>query len=122
MIPLVIIIMLLSLSILISRQYILIREWYIWACMLTETYMRGESDQSKLKVLLLVGAKKFPFAIRILPKSMLCSFIQYAEKDFRNNDHSMRNYHRIVQGIEQYDDDYTTLLELIDHVCEEEEA
>ncbi len=122
MIPLVIAIVVLSVSILISRQFILIKEWYVWAYMLTETYMKDELESRKLEVLKTVGYMRFPITTTILPQNFLCRFVQYVKKDFMDHDNAMKNYNRLVQGISLYDKDYSFLLHLIEDVGKKEEA
>lgn len=111
---LIIAIILLSVSILISRQLLLMKEWFLWACMLVETFMKGVAESRKLKVLRLAGKKHFRIVLLLIPDSIFRIMIQRVKKNLKDNDHSLKNYNRLVQGIALYDKDYTELLFLIE--------
>lgn len=98
------------------------KEWYLWACMLTEIYMRGEPESRKIDVLQIIGSKRFPITNRIIPKRIFQRIMRYVEEDLRENDNSMKNYNQLVQGIALYDKDYTFLLRLIEDVGKREKA
>lgn len=122
MIPLIIAIILLSVSILISRQLLLMKEWFLWACMLVETFMRGVDESRKLSILKKAGKKRFCFSLFLVPNRLFRFMIQQVEKNLRDNEHSMKNYSRLVQGIALYDKDYTELLSLIEEAGKKEKA
>lgn len=122
MIPLVVAIILLSVSILVSRQFLLMKEWFLWACMLVGTFMRGEAESRKLKILKQAGRKHFRITVSLLPERLFRVMIRYFEKDLCDSDHSVKNYNRLVQGIALYDKDYSYLLSLIDDDGKREKA
>lgn len=122
MVYLIAVIILLSVSILVSRHYLLMKEWFLWACMMVGTFMRGQAESRKLKVLKEAGKKRFPMTIKVLPKVLFAKFIYQVQKILMDNDHTMKNYNLLVRGIALYDKDYSELLQLIDHEGKEEEA
>lgn len=122
MIPLITAILVLSVGIFISQKCLLRKEWYLWVCMIIETYMRGNPESKKLEILQKAGRNRFPATSKILPNRMYQRVMCYAEKDLRENYNSMKNYYVLVQGIALYHKDYTFILRLIEDVGKREKA
>lgn len=122
MIPLIVAIVLLSVSILVSWYFLLMKEWFLWACMLAGTFMRGVTDDKRIEVLKKAGRKRFRIVLTILPDCVFRRFIYYVEKDLKDSNNSMKDYQRLVQGIALYDKDYSMLLSLIDDMGKREKA
>ena len=122
MIPLIAAILVLSGSILISRQFLLMKEWHLWACMLVETFMRGELSSRKIEVLKRAGRNRFPITTKMIPMCIYRRLLSNVKKDLEDSNNSMKNYDRLVQGIAFYNKDYTVLLRLVDDVGKREKA
>jgi len=122
MIFLIAAIILLSVSILVSRHYLLMKEWFLWASMMVGTFMRGQAESRKLKVLREAGGKRFPLTIKILPEALFAKFIHRVQMVLMDNDHTMKNYNLLIQGIALYNKDYSDLLQLIDREGKTEKA
>lgn len=122
MILLVAAIILFSVSILVSREFLLIQEWFLWACMLVGSFMRGEAESRKLEVLKISASKRFSLFVRIFPEAMWKAFIQRVENEIYAKEYTLVNYNRLIHGIAQYGDDYTNVMKLIEDMREKDKA
>lgn len=98
------------------------KEWHVWACILIETFMRGELDRSKIEVLKRAGRNRFAVTTKFIPMSIYQGLLSNVKKDMEDRINSMKIYNRLIQGIACYDKDYTVLLCLIDDVGKREKA
>lgn len=114
MILLVVTIMAICVGIIIGRKFLLLKDWYIWAYLLTSTYMYDGWDCRKVNLLYCVGALRFPLSIRLVPRKVWVRLENMARKECMDKQNALKNYHRIIQGIEQYETDYAILIRLVD--------
>lgn len=84
--------------------------------------MRGVAESRKLKVLKLAGKRHFRLSLLFVPDSIFRIMILRVERNMKDNDHSLKNYNRLVQGIALYDKDYAELLNLIEEAGKMEKA
>lgn len=115
MILLVAAIVLLSLSIFMCRQLLLMREWFLWALMLVETFMREEAEGKKLNLLRHAGKKHFRLPILMMSDSGFQRYIFKLKCDLKEQEHTMRNYNLLVEGIALYRMDYLALQKMIEY-------
>ena len=114
MIPLVAAIVLLCMSIVIYRQLLRMRDWYLWAYLLVETFMKNEPEQKKLEVLRCVGKKRFRLMMSLMSDVRFQKYL-LRHKPIYDQGHSMRNYFRLLDGIALYETDYKALQEIIEY-------
>lgn len=115
MIPLVAAIVLLSLSIIMCRQLLLMRQWFLWALMFVDTFMREEAEGKKLNILRCAGKKHFRLPILMMSNSSFQRYIFKLKCDLKEQEHTMSNYYRLVEGIALYQKDYLTLQKVIEY-------
>lgn len=113
MIPLVAAIVLLCISIVIYRQLLIMKEWYLWAYLLVETFMKNVPEEKKLEVLRCVGKKRFWFAMSWMSDNHFQKYLLKLNRIY-GQEHSMRKYFRLLEGIALYEKDYKALQEIIE--------
>lgn len=110
LIILAVILILLSVSV---AGYSSIKEWYVWAFMLTDAYMEGFEEEEKLYCITKAAKKRFAIGIAMMPKRMYQMLIKSTKKQVKEMRNSFQNYGTLAMSIAYYDEEYKDLIRII---------